>query len=256
MGWMIRNDGKAFEVDDRVILKGGGKAQDDMSALIWLYDHTRDILVRYFVLRLLVLTARKDNPYISPPEYYRGLSADDKGLVAMKVWLAEHVGLLDAADRELLRNDESIMDNYRLPLNYSDEISYRRKTLSYQLDQEFLYAEEHRRNDKRNRQVNIVDDSVLFDWSDIIEEFLMQLGSDYDVRISRFGSGYEYVDRGSHSSGQKTKKNDPFRKPEEQLRSGRSLLQILCETPYSQDRILQRIEWIRRQQIDAFAILL
>ena len=254
MGWMIRNDGKVFEVIDRVDLKAEGKEQRDMSALIWFYDHTRDILVRYFVLRLLVLTARRDNPYISPSEYFRGSSAGDKQLVAIKDWLPEHVGLLDVADRELLRNDESIMENYRLPLSYSDEISYRRKTLLYQLNQEFLYARAHRENNKENTQVDIADDSVLFDWSGIIEEFLMQLGSDCDVRINRFGCGYEYVDLGLHSSGQKIKKNDHFRKPEEQLRSGRSLLQILCEIPYSQDRILQRIEWIRRQQSDAMAV--
>ena len=247
MGWMIRNDGKAFEAVCQVVLNDGIEPRDDVAALIWLYDHTGCILVRYTVLRLLVLTARRANPYIIPSEYYRGLSGN-KQLDILKKWLSDHGCLLDVTYRELLKNDESIMSCSHLPLAYSEEISCIRKILSYQIKQEFIYAVDHRVEvkGKESKRLDIDDDSVLFDWTGIIKDFSKQLGTGYNIRIRRLGCECDPVEQVACISGQTVKKYDCLRKPEDKLRTGRSLLQILCEAPYSQDRILQRIEWIRR----------
>ncbi len=250
MGWMIRNDGSMFETAGRVVLEVENETRNDPVSLIWLYEYTGCILTRYSVLRLLVLKAEKANSYIKPSEYFRGLAARGEQFKPMRTWLADHAGLLDDIDREFRKYDDSIAERDHLPQEYEEEIRYRRKTLSFQLQQEFLYIREYSMNIKgeENRYLDIENDSILFDWSNMISRVLKQFGPLHTIRINRFGNGYVSLDQLSDMSGQGVKEQRSLRKPDEQLKAGRSVLQILCNDFYLQDYILQRIEWIRRRE--------
>ncbi len=65
MGCMIRNDGKCFEVDDRIIFDVNA-GENFLSNAAWLYSHTKCIVSGYEILRLLVIWSRKKNKYLSP----------------------------------------------------------------------------------------------------------------------------------------------------------------------------------------------
>lgn len=69
MQWMIRNDGVAFETVERVHFDPSN-GMENLSALAWLYGHTRCIVTGYYILKLFVLSARKENAYIKPQTFY------------------------------------------------------------------------------------------------------------------------------------------------------------------------------------------
>ncbi len=252
MGWMIRNDGSMFETAVRVVLEEENETRNDPVSLIWLYEHTGCILTRYSVLRLLVLMAEKANSYIMPSEYFRGLAALGEQFKPMRTWLADHAGLLNDIDREFRKQDESIAERDHLPPEYDEEMLFRRKTLSYQLQQEFIFAEEYSKDIKgeESRYLDIENDSILFDWSDVISRVLEILGPEHMTRINRFGRGYVSLDRLSGMSGRGAKERRLLGKPDEQLKAGKSVLQIINNDSYCQDFVLLRFEWIRWREID------
>ena len=245
MQWMIRNDGKFYEIRERISIDPALDFEN-LSAYVWYYSHTNCIVSGYYILRLLVLMARKENSYIAPTAFY-GICRDRGYLTEMFFDEIKSPidGLYDVMRSQDLRLDEEM----HLPGEYEDEIVLTKQILKLQMDQEFVYVSESYCVESGLRKIEVYDNSVAFNWKPVLRSFLDKTGAgDIEIRIVKHGYDSSMNDIENVLTDSGNGSSNIYRLVIGYLSDGRAVYSLLSKAGYNWSRALQHIRWIRYRE--------
>ena len=242
MQWMIRNDGRFYGTQERIIIDPALDFEN-LSALAWYYSHTRCIVSGYHILKLLVLMARKTNRYITPTVFY-GMG-EESGYFT-KSFFEEIKSSIDGLYDVMRSRDSRLDEEMHLPGEYEVEIALIKKVLKLQMNQEFVYIKESYCSESGLRKIEVYDDSVVFNWRPVLRSFLDKTGrGDSGVGIVKHGYDFSVNDTGNGFTDVCNGSSNIYRLVISYLSDGRAVCSLLSKAGYNWSRALQHIGWIR-----------
>ncbi len=246
-GCMIRNDGKCFEVDDRIIFDVND-GENFLSNAAWFYSHTKCIVSGYEILRLFVIWSRKKNKHLSP---YKTLLRDKNTGYFTDEYLERIKAPLEEIDFRMRMGFEGLDSGAWLPYIYEDEFHLHKRLLGIQLKQEFIYAEKENREPGSGMALEIFVDSIYFDWSKVIKDYIGSAAPDQrKIKITKNGVSFNLnldevtADFWDMSCDYR----DNFNNRRKEFKDGKSIYSILFDAGYAWSRVLQRVWWIYQRE--------
>lgn len=249
MAWMIRNDGTVFEVPEIVAL-GEEQGEDMLSALAWLYDHTKCIATGYMILKMFAIWSRSKNRYLAPDRYLTFCTYKEKAGYLTADYISKIRDVLNEVDFRMRMNDSWFSESMVMQEAYLEHFSFLGRIAKIQLEQEFIYAFDD--NDEMDESgyknsLTFIDKSVKFDWTIIMRDFLNENRKFRErAAVLKHGRKIRLTDRISADLVMKEGAGSSMRDEiDRTLSKGRSVLSILGKAGYSWTSVLRYIERLR-----------